>query len=304
MIARFWPVAGVVGENGAFSFSYDHASRTMQRAFVADDAEARASNRAKLARLAERILPKFQGAAVASDQLYREADLAIDFCEDVPRLPAGAVDRIVALFEAAGAVAKVSSIHVNGWFGSYDKLTTARLFAADVLGRDLDRDAGPIPLLRRQPERRADVRLLSLCMRRRQRARLRGSRHCSARLRRGSAAAGTASSKSPTASSASGSRRHGLKGPRMAPVTIRQVRKAYGDGRGAAWHRPRHSRWAVRRPARALGLREIDPVADDRRPRSRSRRATSRSAASRSTACIRRTGTSPWCSRTTRSTPT
>jgi HAD superfamily hydrolase (TIGR01484 family) len=139
MIARFWPVAGVVGENGAFAFSYDHDARTMRRSFVTD-APARAENRTRLAHLAERILAEVPGAAIASDQLYREADLAIDFCEDVPRLPATAIDQIVALFEAAGATAKVSSIHVNGWFGHYDKLTTARLFAAETLGCDLDRD--------------------------------------------------------------------------------------------------------------------------------------------------------------------
>jgi hypothetical protein len=78
------------------------------------------------------------GAAVAADQFSREADLAIDFCEDVPPLPPGDIDRIVALFEAAGAVAKVSSIHVNGWFGAYDKLAMTRHFFTEVLGRDLD----------------------------------------------------------------------------------------------------------------------------------------------------------------------
>ena len=138
MIARFWPVAGVIGENGAFTFRYDHASRTMRRHFVTDEA-TRKSDRARLAALADTILAAVPGCAIASDQLYREADLAIDFCEDVPRLPARDVDRIVHLFEAAGAIAKVSSIHVNGWFGAYDKLTTARVFAAEQLGHDLDR---------------------------------------------------------------------------------------------------------------------------------------------------------------------
>ena len=36
------------------------------------------------------------------------------------------------------SVAKLSSIHVNGWFGDYDKLSMTRRFAADVLGCDLD----------------------------------------------------------------------------------------------------------------------------------------------------------------------
>ncbi len=63
---------------------------------------------------------------------------AIDFCEDVPALAREDVDRIKAIFEEEGAVAKVSSIHVNGWYGTYDKLTMTRLFANDVLKLDLD----------------------------------------------------------------------------------------------------------------------------------------------------------------------
>jgi hypothetical protein len=136
MVARFWPVAGVVGENGAFYFRHDHAAHRMVRHFAADPAE-RAANRRKLEQLAERILKQVPGAAVAADQRYREADLAIDFREDVAPLPLEAVDRIVALFEEAGAVARISSIHVNGWFGAYDKLSMTRQFVRDVLGLDL-----------------------------------------------------------------------------------------------------------------------------------------------------------------------
>ncbi|MBX2853636.1 MAG: HAD family hydrolase, partial [Rhodobacteraceae bacterium] len=67
-----------------------------------------------------------------------EADLAIDFCEDVAPLPPQAVDRIKAIFEEEGAVAKVSSIHVNGWYGAYDKLSMTRRFAREVLDVDID----------------------------------------------------------------------------------------------------------------------------------------------------------------------
>ena len=58
--------------------------------------------------------------------------------EDVPRLPPDAVDRIVAIFGDAGATAKVSSIHVNGWFGDYDKLGMTRMLMAECFGVDLD----------------------------------------------------------------------------------------------------------------------------------------------------------------------
>lgn len=49
-----------------------------------------------------------------------------------------AVDRIKAIFEEEGATAKISSIHVNGWFGDYDKLSMTRRLAADRLGLDVD----------------------------------------------------------------------------------------------------------------------------------------------------------------------
>lgn len=137
MIARFWPVAGVVGENGAFYFRYDRGTRTMVRRFAAD-AEERAQNRQRLQTVGRRILAEVPGAAIASDQLYREADLAVDFCEDVAPLPVESVNRIVALFGEAGAVAKVSSIHVNGWYGAYDKLSMTRMFVREAFGLDLD----------------------------------------------------------------------------------------------------------------------------------------------------------------------
>jgi hypothetical protein len=138
MIARFWPVAAVVGENGALWYSCCEATRRMSRRYR-DDQATRAENRGRLDRLAGEILAAVPGAAVAADQPFRVADLAIDWCEDVPPLPAAEVDRIAALFAAAGATAKVSSIHVNGWFGDYDKLAMTRSLFADLYGIDLDR---------------------------------------------------------------------------------------------------------------------------------------------------------------------
>lgn len=141
MIARFWPVAGVIGENGAFSFHYDEPSRRMIRSYIVD-APTRAADRERLRELGERIIAAVPGAAISADQRYRESDLAIDFAEDVGPLDPAEIDAIVAHFRAAGATAKVSSIHVNGWYGTYDKLTTAKQFCSDVLHHDLERENG------------------------------------------------------------------------------------------------------------------------------------------------------------------
>ena len=138
-IARMWPVDAVVGENGAFYFYYDGAQKKLVQRFLLD-AQTRAANREKMNIVGERILRDVPGCALASDQRYREADLAIDFCEDVPRLADAEVDRIAALMRAAGMTAKLSSIHVNGWFGDYDKLGMTRTLMRERYGVDLARD--------------------------------------------------------------------------------------------------------------------------------------------------------------------
>jgi len=130
-IARMWPVDGVIGENGGLWFWRD--GQKLQRRFL-QDAETRAANRKRLAALATTILDGVPGCALASDQPYRDLDLAIDFCEDVPALGDEAIDQIVALFEENGATCKVSSIHVNGWYGAFDKLTGFKRFHADRYG--------------------------------------------------------------------------------------------------------------------------------------------------------------------------
>ena len=136
-IARMWPVDAVVGENGAFYMRYDARAHKLTT-FFATAPDKRRRQRQRLAVIAAKILREVPGCAVASDQHYRESDLAIDFREDVPRLSAENVARIVALMRAEGLTAKVSSIHVNGWFGAYDKLTMTRTLLADAFDLNLE----------------------------------------------------------------------------------------------------------------------------------------------------------------------
>jgi HAD superfamily hydrolase (TIGR01484 family) len=138
-IARMWPVDAVVGENGAFWFRYDRGAGKLRKRYVIDAAE-RKQRSERLDGIAAKILRAVPGCAIASDQAYREADLAIDFREDVPALPMEAVQRIVALMESEGLTAKASSIHVNGWFGGYDKLSTSVLMMREEFGIDLARE--------------------------------------------------------------------------------------------------------------------------------------------------------------------
>lgn len=134
-IARMWPVDGVVGENGGLWFYM--AGGQLRRRFLQDEG-TRARNRSRLDALARQILDAVPGTALASDQPYRELDLAVDFCEDVPALGDEAIDAIVRCFTEAGATCKVSSIHVNGWFGTFDKLDGSRRLMRERFDVDLD----------------------------------------------------------------------------------------------------------------------------------------------------------------------
>ncbi len=119
-IARMWPVDGVVGENGGLWFYM--AGGVLERRFL-QAAPVREMNRMRLLAIRNAVLAEVPGCAIASDQPYRELDLAVDFCEDVAALGESAIDQIVRIFERFGATSKVSSIHVNGWYGDFDKLT-------------------------------------------------------------------------------------------------------------------------------------------------------------------------------------
>ena len=75
----------------------------LMRGAYAKIAQERAADHKRLDELRTHILSQVPGAGIAADQAYRDADLAIDFCEDLPALPGSDIERVVAPFEAAGA---------------------------------------------------------------------------------------------------------------------------------------------------------------------------------------------------------
>jgi HAD superfamily hydrolase (TIGR01484 family) len=143
LLARQWPVSGVIGENGGLAYRYDPEARRIDRVYARDPAE-RARDAEALSRIEAEVRASVPGARVAADQPFRLFDLAIDFAEDAGPLGPEAVDQIVAIFTAHGARAKVSSIHVNGWFGDFDKLTMIERCARDWLGRQGDLPPGAL----------------------------------------------------------------------------------------------------------------------------------------------------------------
>lgn len=137
LIARQWPVDGVVGENGAFVYWEEPEGRRMKSLThpnaVRNDAPA-------LAKALERAMREVPGCRPARDQFARLYDIAIDFAEEEPALSLESALKIKALCDEEGLKAKVSSIHVNVWLGDYDKLGMAKRFLKERFGYDDARD--------------------------------------------------------------------------------------------------------------------------------------------------------------------
>lgn len=134
MIIRQWPVDAVIGENGAFVYYFeDNQLKTYTHPSVADT-----NVRKKLEDVYDAVKSEIPLVRKAKDQFARIYDLAIDFNEDPPRLGYEVAGRIKDICETQGAVAKVSSIHVNTWFGDYSKIGMAELFMNYRYGLDAD----------------------------------------------------------------------------------------------------------------------------------------------------------------------
>jgi HAD superfamily hydrolase (TIGR01484 family) len=133
LIAREWPVDGVVGENGALAFWEERTG-----AFPVLKAEyhpnAVRNDHPVLKKIRERALKEVPGLRDAKDQFARLFDIALDFAEEEPILPLASAERVRDIAIEEGAMAKISSIHVNIWMGKYDKLSMTGHFLADVFG--------------------------------------------------------------------------------------------------------------------------------------------------------------------------
>ncbi|MDH5538737.1 MAG: HAD-IIB family hydrolase [Rhizobacter sp.] len=132
--ARDWPIDAIVAENGAVAL-FAEAGR-LQIEYVQDET-TRARNAQRLAQAAARVLREVPGATLARDSPGRVTDIAVDHSEFAHLSPVQ-IEQVVELMQADGMNATVSSIHINGWFGTHDKLSGARWIVQRRLGADVD----------------------------------------------------------------------------------------------------------------------------------------------------------------------
>ena len=152
-LAASWPVDAVVVENGAVAlkmvesgvFSKNTPQIGMQPAYLLprmlsklyqQDAVIRSDNLTRMAQIAQQVLAQVPGAALSRDHAGRETDLAFDYQEFADLQPE-TVQHILAVLTQAGMQTTVSSIHIHGCFGKFDKWLGAQWIVRELFKREL-----------------------------------------------------------------------------------------------------------------------------------------------------------------------
>jgi len=141
-----WPVDAVVAENGAVAFARKLEDKNCPQGILdkreplskiyQQDKATRALNTARMQQIADQVLREVSGSVRAKDEGGRDTDLAFDYNETVHLAPTQ-VAQIVDLLQRAGMHTSVSSIHIHGCFGDFNKWLGARWIVRELFARDL-----------------------------------------------------------------------------------------------------------------------------------------------------------------------
>ena len=140
-----WPVDAIVAENGAVLLQKTNkkdicdsidGGNTLSKSYL-QDVPTRSANFARMQQVARRVMREVPTALLAQDSAGRETDMAVDHSEFTTLQPEQ-MAQVVAIMQSEGMHATVSSIHINGWFGTHNKLEGARWAVRTLYGRELD----------------------------------------------------------------------------------------------------------------------------------------------------------------------
>ena len=146
--ASRWPLDALVAENGSVALvaANPHSQNNLQPSstlhkplskLYQQDAATRTANQAAMQRVAEQVLREVPSARLARDEGGRETDLAFDYAE-FNQQPPEDVQRVLAVLQRTGMHTTMSSIHIHGCFGDFNKWLGARWIARELLQRDLE----------------------------------------------------------------------------------------------------------------------------------------------------------------------
>ena len=148
-----WPVDAMVAENGGVAFARGPTAGTTCQIglqppldvreplskLYQQEATIRASNQMRMQKIATRVIFEVPGAFLTRDSVGRETDIAFDYNE-FAHLPPATVQRVLAILQREGMETTVSSIHIHGCFGNFNKWQGANWMVRELLGRDLGQE--------------------------------------------------------------------------------------------------------------------------------------------------------------------
>ncbi|MBT9513719.1 MAG: HAD-IIB family hydrolase [Acidovorax sp.] len=131
-----WPVDAMVAENGAVAFVQGPGPGQPLAKRYQQDAATRSANQARMRDIAALVAAEVPGVALSSDSAGRETDIAFDYAEFARHTP-DTVQRVLAVLQRVGMQTTVSSIHIHGCFGDFNKWQGACWIVRELFGRDL-----------------------------------------------------------------------------------------------------------------------------------------------------------------------
>lgn len=129
---RQWPVEAVITESGALAFYFEDGIKQVisHPGIEAEGYEERKGH------LIDSVLTEIAGSKLSSDQFCRIYDVAFDHHGERPFNTPEQISAIADKARSLGASVGISSIHVNCWFGSFDKLSMVNHFGQHRYGLD------------------------------------------------------------------------------------------------------------------------------------------------------------------------
>lgn len=148
--AQAWPVEAMVAENGGVAYVRTAVTPTTSQnslqplwnkrkslsKLYQQDTATRTANTTAMQQVAQRVLREVPGVGLSRDSVGRDTDLAFDYAEHAHLSP-DTVLQVLHILQDSGMQTTVSSIHIHGCFGQFDKWTGAQWIVRSLWDREL-----------------------------------------------------------------------------------------------------------------------------------------------------------------------
>lgn len=137
MLLRLFPLRAAIAETGALCL-FKGEKNQVRELHSQPDEKTRAEHDAARSRAAKRVLTEVPGARLALDNRGRAYDTAFDLVEDGPPLAPEQADEIRRILAEEGLEVAQSSVHINAWFGHFNKATMVQRYLDEQCASSLE----------------------------------------------------------------------------------------------------------------------------------------------------------------------